>query len=195
MGKAIYFLSYGISVVVIFIAKHVRQGIVAARMRGEATPSIQALEDDVTEGLLLDLEKVIIDMISAARANDLHRLREREEEHLAILKTLQVEGTWSNERISKYLTDRGWGDLSGPNFHVLRSKIGDLASSVVSNDRRSPEYLAKFLDKEISNWSQIIKTAGIEPIETTGSWRLRLAFGRCSRRPGCAGLITGKEIA
>jgi hypothetical protein len=123
MEKAIYFLSYGISVVVIFIAKHVRQGIVAAQMRAEATPSVQALEDDLTEGLLLDLEKVVIDMISAARANDLHRLHEGEEEHLAILKTLQVEGTWSNERISKYLKDRGWGDLRGPNFQDLRNKM------------------------------------------------------------------------
>ncbi len=123
MGKVIYFLSYGIFVVLIFIAKHVRQGIVAARERAEATQLLQHTEDDVTEGLLLDLEKVIIDMISAARANDLSRLREREEEHLAILNTLQVEGTWSNERISKYLNDRGWGDLSGPNFQDLRSKM------------------------------------------------------------------------
>jgi hypothetical protein len=123
MGKLIYFLSYGISVVVIFMARHVARGVAAARMRAEAPPPVSTLENDVTERVLLDLEKVIMDMISAARANDLERLHEREEEHRAILQTLQVEGTWSNERISKYLSKRGWGDLRGPNFQDLRSKV------------------------------------------------------------------------
>ncbi len=123
MGKLIYFLSYGVSVVVIFIAKYVRQGVVAARMRVEVRPVVKTLENDETERLLLDLEKVIMDMMSAASTNDLHRLHERDEEHRAILKTLQVEGTWSKKRISKYLNDRGWGNLSGPNFQDLRSKI------------------------------------------------------------------------
>jgi hypothetical protein len=109
VGKVIYFLSYGISIAVIFIAKHVTQGIVAARMRVEASRRVQPLDGDVTERLLLDLEKLVLDMISAARANDLQRLYEREEEHRAILNTLQLEGTWSVDRTSKYLNDRGVG--------------------------------------------------------------------------------------
>jgi hypothetical protein len=47
-------------------------------------------EDDVTEHLLLALEKIIIEMISAARDNDLQRLHELGEKHRAILNILSA---------------------------------------------------------------------------------------------------------
>ncbi len=56
------------------------------------------------ERLLLDLEKVILEMISAARANDLPRLHERGRAQMAILSTIEQESTWSKERIAKYLS-------------------------------------------------------------------------------------------
>ena len=123
MGKLIYLVSYGIAVVAIFIAKHAASGVNAARLRAGAPPSVAQAEDDVTERLLLDLEKVILEMLSAAGANDLNRLHERGREQIAILATLHEESTWSTERISKYLRDRGWGDLNGPEFQDLSTKF------------------------------------------------------------------------
>ncbi len=97
MGKLIYFVSYGIAVVAMFIAKHAACGIDAAHRRAESPPSVAHAEEDVTERLLLDLEKVVLEMISAARANDLPRLHERGRAQMAILSTIEQESTWSKE--------------------------------------------------------------------------------------------------
>ncbi len=123
MGKLIYFVSYGIAVVAMFIAKHAACGIDAARHRAESPPSVSHAEEDVTERVLLDLEKVILEMISAARANDLHMLHERGREQMAILNTLEKESTWSKERIAKYLSDRGWGKFNTSEFQDLHFKF------------------------------------------------------------------------
>jgi hypothetical protein len=123
VGKLIYFVSYGIAVAAIFIAKHAACGIYAARHRAEPPRSVAHVEEDVTERLLLDLEQVILEMISAARANDLHMLHERGREQMAILKTLEQESTWSSERVAKHLSDRGWGNFNTPEFQELRARF------------------------------------------------------------------------
>lgn len=44
---------------------------------------------------------------------------------------------------------------------ALRKRLQDLGLEIVSPERRSPEYLAKFLSEEIERWGKIIKAAGI----------------------------------
>jgi hypothetical protein len=123
MGKLLYFVSYSISVVAIYIGKHAACGIEAARHRAESLRSFAHDEDDVTERVLLDLEKVILEMISAARANNLCKLHERGREQMAILNTLEQESAWSTERIAKFLSDRGWGNFNTPEFRDLHTKF------------------------------------------------------------------------
>jgi tripartite-type tricarboxylate transporter receptor subunit TctC len=43
----------------------------------------------------------------------------------------------------------------------LRKRLEDLGLEIVGPERRSPEYLAKFLSEEIDRWGKIIKAAGI----------------------------------
>ncbi len=43
----------------------------------------------------------------------------------------------------------------------LRKRLEDLGLEIVAPERRSPEYLAKFLAEEIERWGKIIKAAGI----------------------------------
>ena len=43
----------------------------------------------------------------------------------------------------------------------LRKRLEDLGLEIVAPERRSPEYLAKFLSEEIERWGKIIKAAGI----------------------------------
>lgn len=43
----------------------------------------------------------------------------------------------------------------------VRKRLEDLGLEIVSPERRSPEYLAKFLPEEIERWGKIIKAAGI----------------------------------
>ncbi len=123
MGKLIYCVSYGMAVAAIFIAKHAASGIYAARQRAETPRSVAHAQEEVTERLLLDLEKVTLEMISAARANELHLLYERGREQMAILKTLEQESTWSSERIATYLSDRGWGNFNTPEFQELHARF------------------------------------------------------------------------
>lgn len=50
--------------------------------------------------------------------------------------------------------------LDTPN---VQARLRDLASTVVRPEQRSPQYLSSFLDKEIKNWGETIKAAGIPP--------------------------------
>jgi len=43
----------------------------------------------------------------------------------------------------------------------LRKRLEDLGLEIVPPERRSPEYLAKFLPEEIERWGKIIRAAGI----------------------------------
>jgi tripartite-type tricarboxylate transporter receptor subunit TctC len=43
----------------------------------------------------------------------------------------------------------------------VRKRLEDLGLEIVAPERRSPEYLAKFLSEEIERWGRIIKAAGI----------------------------------
>jgi putative tricarboxylic transport membrane protein len=44
---------------------------------------------------------------------------------------------------------------------ALRKRLEDLGLEIVAPERRSPEYLAKFLPEEIALWGKVITTAGI----------------------------------
>jgi tripartite-type tricarboxylate transporter receptor subunit TctC len=43
----------------------------------------------------------------------------------------------------------------------VRKRLEDLGPQIVPPERRSPEYLAKFLPEEIERWGQVIRAAGI----------------------------------
>lgn len=43
----------------------------------------------------------------------------------------------------------------------VRKRLEDLGLEIVAPERRSPEYLAKFLSEEIDRWGKIIRAAGI----------------------------------
>ena len=45
----------------------------------------------------------------------------------------------------------------------VQMRLRDLASTVVVAERRSPKYLRSFLNSEIKNWGETIKSAGIQP--------------------------------
>jgi tripartite-type tricarboxylate transporter receptor subunit TctC len=44
---------------------------------------------------------------------------------------------------------------------AVRNKLEELGLEIVPNERRSPEYLAKFLPAEIERWAKPIRAAGI----------------------------------
>jgi tripartite-type tricarboxylate transporter receptor subunit TctC len=44
---------------------------------------------------------------------------------------------------------------------AIRKKLEELGLEIVTPDRRSPEYLVKFLPQEIERWGKVIKAAGI----------------------------------
>src|SRR5262245_40890964 len=44
---------------------------------------------------------------------------------------------------------------------AVEARLKELGVTVVGRDRRSPEYLKKFLDSEIARWAALIKAAGI----------------------------------
>jgi putative tricarboxylic transport membrane protein len=44
---------------------------------------------------------------------------------------------------------------------ALRKRLEDLGLEIVASERRSPEYLAKYLPEEIERWRKVITTAGI----------------------------------
>jgi tripartite-type tricarboxylate transporter receptor subunit TctC len=43
----------------------------------------------------------------------------------------------------------------------VRKRLEDLGLEIVPPERRSPEYLAKFLPEEIERWGRVIRAAGI----------------------------------
>jgi putative tricarboxylic transport membrane protein len=43
----------------------------------------------------------------------------------------------------------------------LRKRLEDLGLEIVAPERRSPEYLAKFVREEVERWGRLIKAAGI----------------------------------
>ena len=45
----------------------------------------------------------------------------------------------------------------------LQARLRDVATTVVAQDRRSPEYLRGFLSSEVKTWSAAIKESGIQP--------------------------------
>ena len=47
---------------------------------------------------------------------------------------------------------------------VVHKRLTDLGLEVASPDRRTPEYLAKFLPEEVARWSKVVKAAGINPL-------------------------------
>jgi tripartite-type tricarboxylate transporter receptor subunit TctC len=57
-------------------------------------------------------------------------------------------------RLNKAMSDT----LDNP---VVRKRLEDLGLEIVPPERRSPEYLAKFLPEEIERWGRVIRAAGI----------------------------------
>jgi tripartite-type tricarboxylate transporter receptor subunit TctC len=43
----------------------------------------------------------------------------------------------------------------------VRKRLEDLGLEIVAPERRSAEYLAKFLPEEIERWGRVIRSAGI----------------------------------
>jgi hypothetical protein len=129
MGKLIYLAAYSIAAVSFYIGKHASEGVAAARERTYAMSEMQgpslapSLTPDCTERLLLQLETIIMEMVSAARANDLETLHERAKVQLAIVRQLQIESTWPTEDIFSFLNERGRIDLEGADFEEMRRKV------------------------------------------------------------------------
>ncbi len=46
---------------------------------------------------------------------------------------------------------------------TVRKRLEDLGLEVVAPERRTPEYLAKFVPEEIARWTKVVKAAGITP--------------------------------
>ena len=44
---------------------------------------------------------------------------------------------------------------------TVRKRLEELGLEIVGPERRSPEYLARFVPEEIERWSRVIKAAGI----------------------------------
>jgi tripartite-type tricarboxylate transporter receptor subunit TctC len=44
---------------------------------------------------------------------------------------------------------------------VIRKKLEDLGLEVASPERRTPEFLAKFLPEEVARWTKVVQAAGI----------------------------------
>jgi tripartite-type tricarboxylate transporter receptor subunit TctC len=49
------------------------------------------------------------------------------------------------------------------NSTALRGRLEELGLEIVPPERRSPEYLAKFLPQEIERWGKVVQAAGIMP--------------------------------
>jgi tripartite-type tricarboxylate transporter receptor subunit TctC len=45
----------------------------------------------------------------------------------------------------------------------IRGRLTELGLEIVPPDRRSPEYLARFLPQEIERWAKVVHEAGISP--------------------------------
>jgi tripartite-type tricarboxylate transporter receptor subunit TctC len=49
------------------------------------------------------------------------------------------------------------------NTPPVQKRMSEVGADVVSSDRRSPEYLQKFVENDIKMWAEIVKAAGITP--------------------------------
>jgi tripartite-type tricarboxylate transporter receptor subunit TctC len=57
-------------------------------------------------------------------------------------------------KLNKAMSDT----LDDPTVH---KRLEDLGLEIVSPERRTPEYLAKFVPKEIARWTKVVQAAGI----------------------------------
>jgi tripartite-type tricarboxylate transporter receptor subunit TctC len=46
---------------------------------------------------------------------------------------------------------------------AVSKRLQDLGLEIVAPERRTPEYLAKFLPDEVARWTKVVQTAGINP--------------------------------
>jgi tripartite-type tricarboxylate transporter receptor subunit TctC len=46
---------------------------------------------------------------------------------------------------------------------AVRDRLIELGASMITPERRSPDYLTKFVETEIAKWAATIKAAGIDP--------------------------------
>ena len=60
-------------------------------------------------------------------------------------------------KLNKAISDA----LDDPAVH---KRLADLGLEVAPPDRRTPEYLAKFLPEEVARWTKVVKAAGINPL-------------------------------
>jgi tripartite-type tricarboxylate transporter receptor subunit TctC len=49
------------------------------------------------------------------------------------------------------------------NTPAVQKRLGEVGADVVAPDRRSPDYLQKFVESDIKMWADIVKAAGITP--------------------------------
>jgi tripartite-type tricarboxylate transporter receptor subunit TctC len=49
------------------------------------------------------------------------------------------------------------------NTQSVQKRMSEVGADVVSADRRSPDYLQKFVEGDIKKWAEIVKAAGIKP--------------------------------
>ena len=46
---------------------------------------------------------------------------------------------------------------------VVHKRLAGLGLEIVAPDRRTPEYLAKFVPEEVTRWTKVVRAAGISP--------------------------------
>jgi tripartite-type tricarboxylate transporter receptor subunit TctC len=45
---------------------------------------------------------------------------------------------------------------------IVQERLKDIGATVVASDRRSPDYLRKFVKSEIEKWTAVIKAANVK---------------------------------
>ncbi len=45
----------------------------------------------------------------------------------------------------------------------VREQLEKLGASIVAPDRRTPDYLARFVKEDVAKWGAAVKASGIEP--------------------------------
>jgi tripartite-type tricarboxylate transporter receptor subunit TctC len=46
---------------------------------------------------------------------------------------------------------------------TVSKRLQDLGLEIVAPERRTPEYLAKFVPEEVARWTKVVQAAGISP--------------------------------
>ena len=46
---------------------------------------------------------------------------------------------------------------------AVKDRLHDLGVTLVAPERRTPDYLQKFVESEIEKWAAVIKAAGVAP--------------------------------